>query len=45
MDSRTFNNLDNIRGISLLTSGSGHAHIQFKREKSDGTTMVVGGET
>lgn len=32
-----------VKRISLLTSGTGHAHMKFKREKADGTTMVVGG--
>lgn len=32
-----------VQGIFLLTSGTGHAHMKFKREKADGTTMVVGG--
>lgn len=32
-----------VKRISLLTSGTGHAYMKFKREKADGTTMVEGG--
>lgn len=28
-----------------LTSGAGHAHVQFKREKADGTTVRGWGGT
>lgn len=32
-----------VYGISPPTSGEDHAHNYFKREKADGTTVVVGG--